>query len=168
MLKKIVIAVLALSSMALARSAAAADVPARYAQLYDGLERLLDAAGARWRSSSAPSDGFRPIYSTDLLAANSNRGRALLQPDTLPTVRLSLDRFKAMGIQNVKFALQYPLLRPDFPRAPEYLALPYQELARRHNRFVHDNQLARFGRANFLGTKRPVTGSDTWRKHGRG
>lgn len=96
-------------------------VPASYVKLYNGLERALDAADAQ---VAAPKTGdrWRPVYSTDLLAANSNRGPALLQPETLGAVRVSLDRFKAMGIGNVKFALQYPLLRPDFPRAAEYLA----------------------------------------------
>jgi hypothetical protein len=57
-----------------------------------------------------------------LLVANANRGPVLLGPDTMATVCLSLDRFRDLGLQSVKFAVHYPLLRPDFPRAPEYLA----------------------------------------------
>jgi hypothetical protein len=38
-----------------------------------------------------------------------------------------------MGIQNVKFALHYPMLRPDFPNAPEYL-LFYQKVAEEAHR----------------------------------
>ena len=100
-------------------------VPEAYAELYRGLNAALDDADAK---VAATTDQWRPMSSVDLLAANSNRGPALLRPDTLDTVRLALDRFKAMGIQSVKFALQYPLLRPDFPNAAEYLAF-YKHVA---------------------------------------
>ena len=47
----------------------------------------------------------------------------------MDVVRLSLDRFMSMGIRCVKFAVHYPLLRPDFPAASDYLAF-YQEVVK--------------------------------------
>jgi hypothetical protein len=96
-----------------------AEVPAAYQPLFATLKAQLDAAAGQ---TGAPSLREGPVYSTDLLVANSNRGPALLLPETLEATKLFLDRFKAMGIGCVKFALQYPLLRPDFPRSEEYLA----------------------------------------------
>ncbi|MCI0749100.1 MAG: hypothetical protein L0Y32_00960 [Nevskiales bacterium] len=95
-------------------------VPAQYAQLYQKLEGILDAELAR--QAQARPVAARPRVSVDLLAANANRGPALLTPENLDVVRLSLDRFREIGIGCVKFALHYPLLRPDFPRQAEYLA----------------------------------------------
>jgi len=63
-----------------------------------------------------------PAYSVDLLTAISNRGPPLLRSESLGPARLCLYRFKAMGVQSVKFAPQYPLLCPDFPNASQYLA----------------------------------------------
>lgn len=108
-----------------------APVPAAYASLYHGLDEALDAADSKVAS---PKDNWQPESSVDLLVANSNRGAVLLHPDTLGAVRLSLDRFKAMGVQNVKFALQYPLLRPDFPDAPGYLEFYKKVAEEAHNR----------------------------------
>lgn len=103
-------------------------VPAQQAELYQGLERILDAELAR--PSRGPEGATtRPVISLDLLVANSNRGPALLLPESIEAVRLSLDRFKELGVGSVKFALHYPLLRPDFPRQPEYLAFYRQVVA---------------------------------------
>jgi polyhydroxybutyrate depolymerase len=111
--------------MALAEPAAkptsSSFVPAKHARLYQGLERILDAELAR-QSHGPEVAATRPMISTDLLVANANRGPALLLPESIEAVRLSLDRFKELGVGSVKFALQYPLLRPDFPRQAEYLA----------------------------------------------
>jgi polyhydroxybutyrate depolymerase len=103
-------------------------VPAQQAELYHGLERILDAELAR-PPRGPESAAMRPVISLDLLVANSNRGPALLLPESLEAVRLSLDRFKELGVGSVKFALHYPLLRPDFPRQPEYLAFYRQVVA---------------------------------------
>ncbi len=111
----------------------AANVPEAYAELYRGLNSALDDANSR---ITGTSDDWRPVYSVDLLAANSNRGPALLRPECLDTVRLCLDRFKGMGIQNVKFALQYPILRPDFPNAAQYLAFYKQVVQEAHTRGI--------------------------------
>jgi len=108
-------------------------VPESYAELYQGLNNALAEADSRITGTSAD---WHPVYSVDLLAANSNRGPALLQSETLGTVRLSLDRFKALGIQSVKFALQYPMLRPDFPDAAKYLVFYKQVVQEAHARGI--------------------------------
>ena len=104
-------------------------VPAKYARLYQGLERLLDAELAR-QARRPESPCTKPVISVDLLAASANRGPALLLPGSIEVVRLSLDRFRELGVGSVKFAVSYPLLRPGFPRQAEYLAF--------YRRVVHE------------------------------
>ena len=118
----------------LALPSARAEVPASYKELYSSMERTLDESEAQIGTN--PLADWKPVFSTDLLAANSNRGSALLQPQALPAVRLSLDRFKAMGIQSVKFALQYPMLLPYFPRSGEYLEFYRQVVQEAHARGI--------------------------------
>lgn len=107
----------------------AAEVPKAYVPLYTELERILDDQTAAIGVGRAPAVSRKPLLSVDLLAANSNRGPALLRPETMDVVRLSLDRFQPLGIRCVKFAVHYPLLRPDFPAASEYLAF-YREVVK--------------------------------------
>lgn len=104
-------------------------VPAKYARLYQGLERLLDAELSR-QARRPESPCTKPVISVDLLAANANRGPALLLPGSIEAVQLSLDRFRELGIGSVKFAVSYPLLRPGFPRQAEYSAF--------YRRVVHE------------------------------
>jgi hypothetical protein len=104
----------------LTAAVARAAVPARYTALYAHLERVLDDQ-TRLEAAARPG-GASPLLCTDLLAANSNRGEALLAPEALRGVRVSLDAFRDLGVGCVKFALQYPLLRPGFPHRDGYLA----------------------------------------------
>ncbi len=97
------------------------EVPERYRRLYaleslalDGWERYL---------AKRPVPAFpRPVWAGELLAANANRGEALLQPQALEATRLFLDRFQALGLTGVTVSVNYPLLDPGFPRASEYAA----------------------------------------------
>ncbi|MBN1662037.1 MAG: hypothetical protein JW943_00400 [Deltaproteobacteria bacterium] len=109
-------------------------IPAAYAGIYQMLEQTLDAETVRLQRADKATVGTRPLISVDLLIANSNRGPALLQPMVMDAVRLSLDRFRNLGIQSVKFAVQYPLFRPDFPHAAEYLAFYKQVVTEAHAR----------------------------------
>lgn len=126
---------LAVSSQILA-AASTTNVPKKYARLYAELEQVLDDQLSKLDVPGKTADAFKPILCVDLLAANSNRGPALLRPDNMEIVRLSLDRFKALGIQCVKFAVQYPLLRPDFFHAPEYLAFYRDVVKEAHTRQI--------------------------------
>ncbi len=115
---------------------AAEKVPRTYTGVYQKLEQILDTELSKSNRLDSTSITSRPLISVDLLAANSNRGPALLRPDALETVRLSLDRFRGIGIQSVKFALQYPLLRPGFPHASEYLEFYKQVVKEAHARGI--------------------------------
>jgi hypothetical protein len=108
-------------------------VPAAERQTYDGLAASLSQAEATWQPSTVTGLS-KPEYFTDLLAANSNAGEALLRPQAMEMVKKSLDSFRAMGLTGVKFALQYPLLTPGFPHANEYLAFYKQVAAEAHAR----------------------------------
>lgn len=110
-----------------ASTSAPGTVPSDQRATYDALAQNLDSARGEYRPESV-SGLSKPEYFTDLLAANSNAGEALLRPQMLEAVRLSLDNFKRMGLTGVKFALQYPLLTPNFPHADEYLAF-YKQVA---------------------------------------
>ncbi len=93
-------------------------VPPKYAELYQGLEQILDAELAR----PPPADpGPMPLAGADLLMANCNRGPVLLHPATLEAIGPCLDRFRELGIGVVRIELHHPMLRPDFPRHVEYL-----------------------------------------------
>lgn len=119
-------------------AAANPSVPEAYSSLYGRLERTLDeqlkleaTAGAQ---ATAANPG--PLLCTDLLAANSNRGEILLLPETLRGVIASLDAFQHLGVDGVKFALQYPLLRPGFAHSDEYLAFYRQVVIAAHQRGI--------------------------------
>jgi hypothetical protein len=113
---------------------AAPEVPARYSALYSGLGRILDEQTRVEAAGAASKPGAAPVLCTDLLAANSNRGEGLLAPETQRGVVVSLDAFRDLGVGCVKFALQYPLLRPDFPRRDGYVAFYRQVVAEAHKR----------------------------------
>jgi len=104
--------------------------------MYQTLEKILVAELAKLPTTSNAVDAVQPLVSVDLLPANANRGPDLLLPTTLPTVRLTLDRLKTIGIQSVKFDLAYPLLRPDFPHAAAYLGFYKQVVQEAHARGI--------------------------------
>jgi hypothetical protein len=104
-------------------------VPSHYSQLYFYLDRILEDQISKSADKQGSEEYFKPILSVDLLVVNSNRGPVLLRSDTLTAVRAFLDRFRSMGVQCVKFALHYPLLRPDFPNASAYLTF-YKEVVK--------------------------------------
>ncbi|MBI3998339.1 MAG: hypothetical protein HY355_04845 [Armatimonadetes bacterium] len=95
-------------------------VPAEFADLYATLDAKLKAIdgyiSSRWRG-----DRHDVLFSTELLAANSNQGEALLRDQAWQSVILSLDALQALGVRGVKVAIKYPVLIPGFPRSAEYL-----------------------------------------------
>jgi len=95
-------------------------VPAEYQKLYSNLKTSLDSFNSQLDTLSAGT--IYPVtYGAELLPANSNRGEALLSPNTLQSVRLYLDRFQELGIEGVTFPVGYPLYTPSFPRYQEYV-----------------------------------------------
>ncbi len=101
-------------------------VPAKYADLYDRLQGQLDSV-----SDDPRLDGDAGVSTTlgiELLAANGNRGEQLLQPSTMESVRVSLDRYQELGATGVTVAAKYPLLASWFPRHEEYAQF-YRQVA---------------------------------------
>jgi hypothetical protein len=102
-------------------------VPAEFRALHAALDRTLAADQAR---IAARWDG-RPrhvVLGAELIAANGNRGVALLEPRAMTGVRALLDGFQAMGVRGVSVAIPYPLLLPGTPRSDEYAAF-YRQVA---------------------------------------
>lgn len=98
----------------------AAQVPAEYRAMYDELDAQLAALDSA--VSARRAGATHPVtWATELLVANSNRGEALLAPQTMTGVTLTLDRLKDMGFRGISIAVDYPILVPEFPRAAEYL-----------------------------------------------
>jgi hypothetical protein len=102
---------------------AAASVPADYLSMYYSLSAQLDYELGR---AKVPVHSL--TFAAELITADSNRGTALLDAQTLPATRLYLDRLKAMGMGGVKLSVQYPLLTPDFPNYARYLEF-YRQVA---------------------------------------
>jgi hypothetical protein len=88
-------------------------VPPEFQDLYPFLGQKLDAFEAKLRTAG---DGTRypVIWAAELLSANGNRGRQLLEPTTLPVVRTELDRLKSLGVQAVTIAIPFPILYQPF------------------------------------------------------
>jgi hypothetical protein len=99
---------------------AASPVPAEYSALYRSLSDELDG-WQRQLNALSPAGG-QPVFGAHVLAANSNRGTALLNPATMPVVDTSLDRLKQLGVQGVTITISFPLLNADQPDAGRYLA----------------------------------------------
>ncbi|MGA2916925.1 hypothetical protein [Methanoregula sp.] len=110
-----------------------APVPAMYQDTYDSLKTDMDQYYA---TLSARDTGSRypVLFGAELLQANVNRGDALLQPQVMDSVRLTLDRYKAMGIQGVTIPIHYPVYTPGYPRYNEYAAFYRQVAAEVHER----------------------------------
>lgn len=108
-------------------AAVPASVPDADRATYAALAQALDRAEATYRPDDVAGLA-KPEYFTDLLAANSNAGEALLRSQMMEAVTVSLDAFKRMGLTGVKFAVQYPILTPNFPRSVDYLAF-YRRVA---------------------------------------
>ncbi|MDV3278353.1 MAG: hypothetical protein LYZ69_07795 [Nitrososphaerales archaeon] len=100
-------------------------VPATYQQTYTQLSQSLEGFDLTL-NSSGPFQAHPITFGTELLAANDNRGSALLAPGVLKAVNVSLDALQALGVDGVTIALQYPLFTPSFPNYTQYHAFYVQ------------------------------------------
>lgn len=89
-------------------------VPAVYQGTYDSLKTDMDKYDATLATRDTGT-GYPVIFGAELLQANVNRGDALLQPQVMDSVRLMLDRYKAMGIQGVTIPDPLPGLHARLP-----------------------------------------------------
>ena len=74
------------------------------------------------------------IFGAELLPANSNRGDALLAPNTMQAVTLYLDRLKELGVGGVTFPVGFPLYTPSFPDYSAYVQFYKQVVQEVRNR----------------------------------
>ncbi len=109
-----------ISALFLSLCPAQVNVPLKYKLVYDtyvaGLKRYnayLDRNVGNQQNAVA--------FGAELLAANSNRGEALLEQRALRSIEITLDRFKEMGLRGVTVAIGYPILTDDAPHSKEYL-----------------------------------------------
>jgi len=103
-------------------------IPPEQASIYQQQSQWL----AEYRAAvdaHSPGAQSRPVFGGHLLTADSNRAGALLEPDAMKWVELSLDRFQQMGMRGVTLNLGYPLLLPWFPKSHRYLKY-YKNVAR--------------------------------------
>ena len=106
------------------QAASLSDIPREQQSLWDELSSRLDAFDA----PAGAKSGRRPAFAAELLAANGNRGEALLTPRAFEGTVLYLDRLQRMGLQGVTVQMPYPLLARDHPRSEEYWSF-YRRLA---------------------------------------
>jgi hypothetical protein len=102
-------------------------VPEQYQTLYTDIassETDLKNSLAQYSGS-----GTGLTYAAELLAANSNRGSALLEPNAMAGINLLLDDFQKMGITGVTFPIDYPTLAPNTKNSAQYLAF-YEKVMR--------------------------------------
>jgi len=103
-------------------------VPDPYRAQYDRL-----AAGLEPLRSAVASEGTErgsTVLGGHLLAANGNRGEALLAPATLEAVDVFLSRFAQLGLGGVTLTIAFPMLSADYPRSAEYLRFYEQVVAK--------------------------------------
>jgi hypothetical protein len=109
-----------------------AQVPPAYQQLYSTLKSSLDDFNA---TLAIMGQGrASPIFGAELLPANSNRGDALLAPNTMQAVSLYLDRLKELGVGGVTFPVGFPLYTPSFPNYQAYVQFYKQVVQEVRNR----------------------------------
>ncbi len=100
-------------------------VPAPYVPLVDQLNGEIAGLAARAAAGTATGS---PVLAAELLAADGNRGTALLQPRQLAGINLTLERFQALGIKGVTINVAFPLLLSWFPSHERYLVF-YEQVA---------------------------------------
>jgi hypothetical protein len=152
-------------------SAPAHNVPREVPENYQALYREVDAEIDRQLPLIPLSWGQKKtgtVFGVGLLAADSNRGEALLSEQALQATALALDHLKALGVQSVSLDLHYPVLTRSHPRAVEYREF-YRKVAvdiRRRGLMIvaemgsafREPELSRIG-ADYRGLKRDKFGA---------
>ncbi len=115
---RILIFILVLSAAAAAQNSP--PIPKEYQELYSMLDQKVSSFDAKVSRAwdGKPAD---VAFAAELLTANCNRGRQLLDPRTFEAAKLELDRLQALGVKAVVVCIGFPLLyRPffDFNRDP--------------------------------------------------
>ena len=89
--------------------------------MYESLSAQLDGWQRTLDSRAAAPGAAAPVFGAHVLAANGNRGAALLDATTLLVVDGTLDRLKELGVSGVTLSVSFPILNADYPRSADYL-----------------------------------------------
>ncbi len=105
--------VFVLLTTALASAQSSSKVPREYQDLYtmlDGRVSAFDATVSRgWDGRSSDV-----LFAAELLVANCNRGRQLLDPRAFEGTKLELTRLQDLGVRAVTICIGFPLLHRPF------------------------------------------------------
>jgi hypothetical protein len=113
-----------------AQNTTAIAVPQKYKAIYEALDKKLFENEKLVRQSSVVWGSV----GVELTLANSNRGVALLKPETLPYIRKNLNSLVKIGTTGITLNIAFPMLRPTTPRQKEYLAFYKKLVAEIRNR----------------------------------
>ncbi len=88
-------------------------VPAKFRDLYQGLDRKLDEFDL-YLATHAPSANSPVIFGASLLTANSHRGALLLKPEAYEGALLELSRLESLGARAIVLSVSFPILDRNF------------------------------------------------------
>jgi hypothetical protein len=92
-------------------SAGCNGVPGEFADLYPMLESKLDALEAQLAGNPHQGD---PTFAAELLTANGNRGKQLLEQSALVGVGYEIKALAGLGVEGVTISVGFPLLYQPF------------------------------------------------------
>lgn len=91
-------------------------VPKTFLTLYNELESQINKFENNLPTTA--NKNHDPIFSAELLTANSNRGKDLLAPNGLIGVIYELDSLEELGAEGVVISVNFPLFYPDYHKDP--------------------------------------------------
>ncbi|MGH2399743.1 MAG: hypothetical protein ACRDF6_07840, partial [bacterium] len=137
--------------VALTTFTASAPIPGElqgiYAELDAQITRFDAVVGARWNGRKSPV-----AFSTELLPANGHVGAALLRPQQMDVVKLTLDRLQSLGVSAVTVQISFPMLYRPFFRSDEEFAA-YLDFYRRLAQEVRSRNLKLIAKTQALFSK---------------
>jgi len=93
------------------------NVPEKFRDLYQGLDRKLDEFDL-YLATHAPARNSPVIFSAGLMTANSHRGLQLLKPEAYEGTLLELSRLQELGVKAVALSIAFPILDRGFYTDP--------------------------------------------------
>jgi hypothetical protein len=147
---RVVALILVLLITAPAPAQNAPNVPSEYRDLHAMLESKVSAFDARV-NSGWDGHGADVQFGAELLVANCNRGRQLLDPHALKGAKLELTRLEGLGARAVTVCIGFPLLyRPfhesngasdDYQRFVDFYRTLANEVHRRNMKLIVESSV---------------------------
>lgn len=106
------VAFILLPLLAVGLNAQKSDVPAEYRDLYAALESKIETF--EHQVPALDDRGAPPQFCAELLVANANRGKQLLNERAWAGTLVNLDRLQSLGATGVVVAIGYPILSRSF------------------------------------------------------